>query len=152
MTVCAFALLGAIAVYVFALWQPERQLRLHQRNLLRAVEKRNWDRFASFIAPDYSDRWQHDREFVVRESREVFRQFLFLTVRHEVHDAYAHGGIGNLSVSIKLNGSGGPLAEFVSERVNHLGAPFTFRWRHRGWKPWEWELVEVNHPDLELPE
>ena len=141
-----------MAIYIFALWQPERQLRLHQRNLLRAVEKGNWERFASFIASDYSDRWQHDKEFVLRESREVFRQFLFLTVRHEVRDVDAQGETGTLSVSIELLGTGGPLAEFARERVNRLGAPFTFRWRHRGWKPWEWELVEVNHPELELSE
>jgi hypothetical protein len=151
-TVFALALLGATAIYAFALWQPERQLRLHQVDLLKAVEKRNWERFARFVADDYSDRWQHDKEFVLRESREIFRQFLFLKLRHEIRDVQTLADSGILTVSIELEGSGGPLAEFAKERVNNLGAPFTFRWKHRGWKPWEWQLVEVNQPELDLSE
>lgn len=150
--VYAVVLLGIVAIYTAALWQPARQVQLHQANLLRAVEKRNWERFASFMADDYSDRWGHDKEFVVRESREVFRQFLFLTVRQEVRATTILDQKGTVVARIELTGSGGPLANVVRERVNALSEPFTFRWRQRSWKPWDWQLVQVDQPELNLSE
>lgn len=150
--VYAVVLLGIVAIYTAALWQPARQVQLHQANLLRAVEKRNWERFASFMADDYSDRWGHDKEFVVRESREVFRQFLFLTVRQEVRATTILDQKGTVVARIELTGSGGPLANVVRERVNALSEPFTFRWRQRSWKPWDWQLVQVDQPELDLSE
>jgi hypothetical protein len=150
--VYAVVLLGIVAIYIAALWQPARQVQLHQTNLLRAVEKRNWERFASFMADDYSDRWGHDKEFVLRESREVFRQFLFLTVRQEVRAMQIGDQRGTVLARIELTGSGGPLASVATERVNALSKPFTFRWRQRSWKPWDWQLVDVDQPELELSE
>lgn len=150
--VYAVVLLGIVAIYIAALWQPARQVQLHQTNLLRAVEKRNWERFASFMADDYSDRWGHDKEFVLRESREVFRQFLFLTVRQEVRAMQIGDQRGTVVARIELAGSGGPLATVARERVNALSEPFTFRWRQRSWKPWDWQLVDVDQPELELSE
>jgi hypothetical protein len=29
--------------------------------------------------------------------------------------------------------------------------PFELRWRHESWKPWDWKLVEVHNPELEVP-
>ena len=150
--VYAVVLLGIAAIYAAALWQPARQLQLHQANLLRAVEKRNWERFARFIADDYSDRWGHDKEFVLRESREVFRQFLFLTVHHEVRAMQILDQKGTVVARIELAGSGGPLADLARGRVNALSEPFTFRWRQRSWKPWDWQLVEVDQPELDISE
>ncbi len=150
--VYAVVVLAIVAAYIAALWQPARQLRLHQANLLRAVEKRNWDRFARFVADDYSDRWGHDKEFVLRESREVFRQFLFLGVRHEICAVQKLEENGTVVVRIELTGSGGPLADMAKERVNSLAQPFAFRWRRQSWKPWDWQLVAVDQPELDLSE
>ena len=152
MIVAAAVSAGVLAIYLLALWQPERQVRLHQKNLLRSIEKRDWERFARFLADDYSDRWGHDKEFVLSESRQVFRQFLFLNVRHEVRDVEVEGDRGMIAASITLEGTGGPLAELAEAHVNQLPGAFTFRWRHVGWQPWQWVLVEVNHPALDLPE
>ena len=114
--------------------RPERQLRLHQANLLRAVEKRDWERFARFLADDYSDRWGHDKEFVLSESRAgvsavlVFEAFGTSCETSEVDDDR-----GMVAVSITLEGTGGPLAQFAKAACESaLTAPFTFRWRHVG--------------------
>jgi hypothetical protein len=151
--VYAAAALVAVAVYCVALWQPERQLRLHQAHLLRAVEKRDWERFATFLADDYSDRWGHDKAIVIERAREVFRQFLFVKVRHSITSIdRANHDAASVSAKITLQGSGGPLAQYAEERAATLRDPFVFRWVKGSWKPWDWHLREVNQPELEIPE
>lgn len=127
-------------------------MRLHQAHLLQAVEERDWDRFGRFFAAHYSDAWGHDKGFVLRESREVFRQFLLLTVQHEVQTLQVGEGRGAVSARITLEGSGSPIAQIAKRTVNGLREPFTFRWEQQSWKPWDWRLVAVAHPDLDLPE
>ncbi|HEY1583637.1 MAG TPA: hypothetical protein VGF73_11125 [Chthoniobacterales bacterium] len=39
----------------------------------------------------------------------------------------------------------------IIEWVNSLTTPFELRWRRESWKPWDWKLVEVRNPGLELP-
>lgn len=49
---------------------------------------------------------------------------------------------------LKISGNGGPVAQIVMERVNTLRGPFTFAWRKASWRPWDWQLTSVDHPDL----
>ena len=126
---------------------------MHQANLLRAVEKRDWDRFATFFADDYSDRWGHDKTIVRDRTRDVFRQFLFVKVRHTIMAIDLTAGTSaSVAARISVEGSGGPLAQFAQERVATLSEPFIFRWVKRSWKPWDWELREVDQRELEIPE
>jgi hypothetical protein len=39
----------------------------------------------------------------------------------------------------------------VKERVNSLTTPFELQWRHISGKPWDWKLVRVSNPELEIP-
>jgi hypothetical protein len=146
------AALVALLLYCLALWQPGRQLRLHQANLLRAIEKRDWERVATFFDEDYSDRWGHDKASVIERAREVFRQFLFVKIRHSIATIDYASDSASLAASVRLEGSGGPLAQFAEERVAALREPFVFRWSKRSWKPWDWKLREVNQSELEIPE
>ncbi len=139
-------------LFLATLWQPERQLRLHQRNVFRAVENREWDRVGHFFADNYLDRWGHDKEFVLRQANVVFRQFISCTVERKERDIGHSAGSGHVSMHLRIEGAGGPLAHLAMQRVNSLTEPFTFRWRKRSWQPWNWALVEVNQPELEIPE
>jgi hypothetical protein len=141
-----------VALFLGTLWQPTRQVRLHQRHLLRAIEDRNWQRAAKFMADDYSDRWGHDKEFALREAREVFRQFFAVTINQEERSLHVDSGNGMVFARLKLDGTGGPLAHMAIERINALTAPFVFRWQQRSWKPWDWQLIHADQPELELPE
>lgn len=143
------ALLG-LTLYFAWLWQPERQVERQTANFLKAVERRNWDKAQSFVADSYSDRWGHDKEFVLREAREVFRQFLSVTIQSNPAPASVAGGEGTLRTDIRIVGQGSPIAQFVVEKVNTLRGPFTFTWRHTGKAPWAWQLTAVDHPGLEL--
>lgn len=134
------------------LWQPERQARLHQQHLLRAFEERDWGDIAGFLAEDYADRWGHDKAFVLREGREVFRQFLWVAVAGEIVRAEVSGDAARMDVRVRLSGRGSPLAEVAMERVNALGEPFVFEWKRRSWKPWDWQLVRLDQAELQMEE
>lgn len=146
-------MVGFVAVIFLAvLWQPDRQVRLHQLHFLRSLEKRDWPRFATFVSEQYSDRWQHDKAFLLREPREVFRQFIVLGIEQEERSLFVAGGKGRIAAKLTITGNGGPFAELAKQRVNALAEPFTFRWVKQSWKPWDWQLVEVDQPELVFPE
>ena len=142
----------ASAIFLALLWQPARQVRLHQEHLLRAVGKRNWQAVGRFIAAEYHDRWGHDKENVLAQSAQVFGQFLWCDIQTEERMLAISDGSAALSARLTLAGTGGPLAEYARQRVNVLDAPFTFQWMRRSWKPWDWVLVEVDQPQLEIGE
>jgi len=130
-------------------WQPERQVRLHQKHFLQAVERRNWRAVERFIATDYADRWGNDKDRVLSGCQEVFRQFLFLTVEHQIEDCFVEGTSGTARTLVKISGSGGPFAQEAVTRVNALREPFAFSWERRG-RWWDWELVRVEQRELRL--
>ena len=138
------------AIFLALLWQPARQVRLHQRHLLRAVEKRNWQAVGRFIGAEYRDRWGHDKENVLGRATQVFSQFLLCHLEGEERSLALAEDTGIIAVKISLGGTGGPIAEYAKQRVNVLTEPFTFKWTHRSWKPWDWELIECDHPRLEI--
>lgn len=149
MLVTAVALVMA-GLYAAWLWQPERQVRLHTGHFFKAVEGRNWDKVRGFVAEDYSDRWGHDKENVMDDARTVFGQFLFLTIQGEPGPATVGDRSAEIRVRVRIAGQGSPIAALVMERVNTLPSPFLFAWRQRSWKPWDWELVRIDHPELEI--
>jgi hypothetical protein len=143
-------LLAALALYLLWLWQPERQVRLHTTHFLKNVERRKWETASRFIAGNYADRWGHDKEFVLRESREVFRQFLFLTIENRTLACDVLDQSATTRTVLKISGSGGPVAQLVMERVNTLREPFLFEWRRQSGAPWDWQLTRVDQPELNL--
>jgi len=138
----------ALALFLLWLWKPERQVRLHTSHFLKNVERRNWDRARDFLAPGYTDRWQHDRDTAMGDAREAFRQFLFLTVENHTDSCDMDGDHATAHTVVRISGSGGPVAQLVMERVNDLHSPFLFVWHKASWKPWDWELERVDHPEL----
>lgn len=143
----ATAALAALGIWLAWLWQPERQVRLHSETLIRSVERRNWRKVETLLADKYTDRWEHDKGFVVGALRQVFQQFIFLDIQHEIVAADAISG--RATANVKISGQGGALAQIVMTKVNALGPPFTFTWEKRSGWPWDWQLVAVDHPTLE---
>lgn len=138
----------AIALWCLWLWQPERQVRLHQDHLLDAAERRSWTRFSSFIAADYSDRWGHDKEFVVRETAEILRQFFALGIMRDYAGLDVDADRAEVQVRLKLEGNGTPLAQFAQAEVNALSEPFVFAWQKKSWRPWDWQLSRADQSQL----
>lgn len=146
-----FVALALASGWLFWWIQPERQLSRVQGRLLSMLEKRDFDSMGHLIAEDYGDRWRHDKAFVVRECRVVFGQFLTLTIERGEGSAAIEAGRGIVREKVTLRGFGGALAMFARDDVNALREPFTMTWHKRGWKPWDWELVSIEQPELVLP-
>jgi hypothetical protein len=146
------AALLALLVYFTRLWQPERQVRLHTAHLLKAVEGRSWKKVDAFVADNYSDRWSHDKGFVMSASKEVFGQFLFLSIQDQTLSCSISGSAGVTRDTIKITGSGSPLAQAVIERANGLREPFVFTWERMSWKPWDWRLTRFDQAELDIPQ
>ena len=140
-----------IGLFLFRLWQPERQIRCHTENLFHAIEYKNWEKMADFIGNDYQDQWGHDHARVIERSREVF---LYLrrvqigsssvTVRIDNHRAQWSG-------KIIIEADQNEVAALVKERVNSLTTPFELEWTRLSAKPWDWKLSRVTNASLEIP-
>jgi len=144
----------AVSVMLFSLWlwQPERQVLKHHEHFLRAAANRDWTRLAGFLDDSYADRWGHNKESVVSNSREVLSQFFGLNIADEETDCYIEGNTGTVSCKLTLHGNGTPVAEYAVSEVNRLTTPFTFQWIRRSWKPWDWKLTRVDNPQLHIPQ
>ena len=59
---------------------------------------------------------------------------------------------GYWQAKITVNGGQGEFTTLIEERVNSLPAPFELEWRRRSSKPWDWKLVSVRNPSLEIPD
>jgi hypothetical protein len=146
----ASLVLATFAWRCFWLWQPERQLLLHQASFRAAIERRDWNRVRDLMDPAYADRWGYTRDTGVQEARQYLGQFFALTVNAQlVSDQLTPEG-GTVTERWQLDGTGTELAAMVEQYANAAHAPFVFQWRRRSWKPWDWTLVRVDNAELNL--
>lgn len=145
------ALIVAVGVYLFWLWRPEHQVRLHTENLFHAIDARNWETVAGFVGEDYHDQWDDDRARLLERMREGFRWVpgsritaANSFVRVETSQAI---WIGKVVVYSSDEG----VMEVLDERVNKLPVPFEFDWRRVSGKPWDWKLVRVSNRSFQIP-
>ena len=142
----------ALGIYLIWLWVPEHQIQRHTENLFRAIEHKDWARMAEFISSDYHDQWSHDQAQVLERSREVFHFLRDLRIntsrviiRIDGRNAYWKG-------KIDISAEQGEFSGLMKERVNSLTSSFTLEWHRLSAKPWDWKLVRVSNPELEIPE
>jgi hypothetical protein len=147
-----FAAVAVLAALIWMLWrwQPDRQVLRHTERFVTAVEDKDWKEAAALMADDYSDRWGLDKTEIVQRCREVFAQFIILDIEMRDPVASEAEGRGTASARLLLRGRGGPLGEMAVQRAAALREPFTFEWRQNSWKPWDWVLVRVDQPELEV--
>ncbi len=146
---------GAIVALVFGLWlaqlwRAENQVRLHSEHFLRQIEKRNVAAAGDFLAQDYHDDWGQDRALLLSRLRLVLQSFSSLTITATGPQVTLHSSAATWSAPIQLEGAGGEFAPQIIGRVNSLTKSFELHWRHESWHPWDWKLVEVSNPALEL--
>ena len=141
-----------VVVFLFSLWQPEKQIRRHQRQLESAIEDADWAEFRELLSDRYSDRWGHDKEFVISRAREVFRPFT-MSIKGEIQSLAVEEGRGEVRTRLQIDPKiGDPRFSFgVIRRANSLAEPWVFRWEKQSWKPWDWQLLYVDQPEIEIP-
>ena len=140
-----------VGLYLFQLWQPDRQVHLHSVHLAAALEQKDWSDVSEFLARDYADQWGHDRETVLMKLQQVLHYARNLRIDAQQTITSAANGEGRWIARIRIEADDNEVAAFIKERVNVLEEPFELNWRRQSWKPWDWQLVRVNNPALELP-
>ncbi len=138
-------------LFLIWLWQPQRQVNRHTENLLRNLEKKNWAAVGAFIGSDYKDRWGDDRSLVLARTQEVFRYMRRVKIQLVDPTVEIDGHRGILRARIVMDGaSADDATALVKQRVNALSKPFELTWRRMSSKPWDWRLVYVTNPELEI--
>lgn len=138
-----------VGLYLVRLWQPERQVQLHSAHLLSQIEQNDWSAVEEFIAPDYQDRWGNDYALLLERLRRVFRALSKPRLEAAAPSVRTADGQGYWTAKITLTG-GGEFAGVIERRVNSLEAPFELEWRRGATWPWDWKLVSVRNPELEV--
>lgn len=152
LAVAVILALVAGSVFLLCLWQPERQVLLHQKHLIGAVEDRNWRKVARFMSADYRDRWGFTRETGPAAAGEVFRHFFSLGLRAESAGVAVNKAEATIFNRLTVEGSGTMIAQEVARRINQLRRPFRFEWRRASSWPWDWKLVTIDQQELAIPE
>lgn len=146
---------GSLAVIAVAVllwrWQPERQVNHHAVSLLHTIERRDWAGMAELIDAGYHDQWGDDRSILLERLRKVFRntrgaRFIVVDSAVKIQERNA-----TWTAKIVLEGENDEFLEAVKERVNSLSVPFELEWRRASAKPWDWTLIRVSNPQLEIP-
>jgi hypothetical protein len=140
-----------LGIYLARLWQPQRQIELHSAHLLTQIEKHNWKAVGEFVGSDYRDQWGNDRTLLLERLRDVFRFLPNARIESKLVSVQTRNGRGSWTVKITLKSSG-EFADSIQNRVNSLESPFEFEWKHGATWPWDWKLVAVRNPGLEIPE
>lgn len=138
-----------VGIYLFQLWQPERQVELHTTHLISAIQGKKWTRAGEFISKDYEDRWGYDRALLLESLRSVVGSMANVRINAAEPSLRAGNGQGYWTAKITITGTG-EFAGLIEARVNSLEAPFELEWRRGGTWPWDWQLVSVRNPSLEI--
>lgn len=138
-----------VGLFLFRLWQPERQIDLHSTHLLAQLEKKNWKAVGEFIGSDYHDRWGNDRPLLLERLREIFRAIPQARIEPSGPIVRTGDGRGEWIAKITIKGTG-EFADLIESRINALDSPFEFEWQQGATWPWDWKLVSVRNPALEI--
>jgi hypothetical protein len=140
-----------VGVYLIWLWQPERQVRRQTENFFRAIERKNWDTTADFVAADYQDQWGDDRVRVLERLREGFRYVRGPRIIVSNPSVQVESPRAVWSGKITLYSSDDDMMEVLDQRVNSLPSRFELEWHHLSGKPWDWKLTRASNPAFEIP-
>jgi hypothetical protein len=105
-----------------------------------------------FVDVEYKDRWGNDRSLALNRIRRVFGVLPNAQIDSSNVQVRAESRQGYWQATITVKGSASEFTALIEERVNSLTAPFELEWRRGSGKPWDWKLVCVRNPSLEIPE
>jgi hypothetical protein len=151
------AIIGVLTVtlctglYLFWLWRPEHQARLHTDHFFHAIDSRNWDKVAEFVGEDYRDQWDQDRTRLVERLREGFRWIRGSAITAPNPSVQVETGRVIWFGKINVYSSDEGVLQLLDERVNGLPSPFQLEWHQLSGKPWDWKLVRVTNPTFQIP-
>lgn len=138
---------------VFALpWlSPARGVERSFDHLLEAIEDNDAAKLERLFGVDYAPSLGHDRAGTLRLVTEIRSQFATCSVRREQSEFILDPSKQSATTRalIRLRGQGGPIARALVEASAATSSPAVFNWRRNSWKPWDWRLVSIEHPEAE---
>jgi hypothetical protein len=140
-----------VGLFLLWLWRPERQVKRHTENFLRAIEHKDWTGTGGFIASDYHDQWGNDRGRVLERMHDGFRYVRSLSITAFNVSVRVENRRAQWLGRIWIDGNQSEVMELLKEQVNSLPTPFELEWQRRSGKPWDWKLVGVSNSALEIP-
>jgi hypothetical protein len=152
LTVVVAAQMIVLGGWLIWRWQPDRAALSRFEALCEATADRKPRKMEKLIAADYADRWGMDRATALREARQILGQFFALTLE-PVDTVVEPGPSPNeriIRARIRLGGTGTGIAELAKAEVNRLESPWVFTWRRTDWRPWNWQLVRLENPGIDL--
>lgn len=139
-------LMGTGWIVRFLFFQsPEEQLQRAQTKLLTAVEHRDWKTIRALIADEYMDDFGLDRDTALKTAQDLLSGYFSLTLKTETTYLRGTNQIGMAKLKIKIEGTGTPVTQMVTDRVNATKEPWVFHWLKKGRWPWNWKLVQVQN-------
>ena len=141
----------AVGLYCAWLWNAERQVRRHTENLFHKIEQKNWSGVNDLIADDYRDQWNDDRALVLERMRLVLSYSRRFRINAADVECKIDNGVGVWRGKISIESDDAELLAAIKAHLNSLTAPFELQWRHLSGKPWDWKLIRVSNPELEIP-
>lgn len=140
-----------LSVYLFQLWAPEQQVRLHSAHLMAALEAQDWSGVQEFLDQSYEDQWGHDRALLLARLKQILPYARHLRIVAREIIVHTANGAGEWRARITVEADPNEVSALIIERINPLTEPFVLQWRQVSQKPWDWKLVRVANPALELP-
>lgn len=146
--------LGALAVLAALLiglpwFSPGRGVERSFDHLLGAIADKDTPALERLFGPDYAPSLGHDRAATLRLAAEIRGQFATCSLRREQSELILDPSRQSATTRalIRFRGQGSPVARAVVEASAATTTPVVFRWRRNSWKPWDWRLVGIEHPD-----
>lgn len=146
-----FSVALLLVMFLLWLWQPERQVRRHTENLFCSMEQKNWRWMAELVSNDYHDQWGHDRELMLERVRFAFSFLRAVKIEHSSAAVRIDNSRGKWTGKITIGAAESAFAGLIQDRVNSVATPFELEWHHISAMPWDWKLVRVANPGLEIP-
>ena len=131
---------------------PEEQVRAAQANLIEAVEDRDWKKLERLMAPNYTDAFGHNRDTAILDGRKYLSGFFTLILKTEQTTLKATKGQGMVTTMIRLEGNGVGYSHMIVGYVNLFTEPWTFHWSNPGRWPWNWQVNQIHHNQLVIPQ
>ncbi len=138
-----------LGIYLFFLWQPRRQIYLHNEHFLHAIEQKSWSKVRDFMDKGYQNQWGQGRELVLSRLREVLRALRNFRINRQEQSIDVAQRAGEWRGRITVDSDIDEVSTMFKERVNALEKPFELRWQQQSGKPWDWKLVRVMNAGFE---
>jgi len=137
-----------IQTAVYFLRSPESQVLAAQRDLIEAVEERDWDEVKEFLEENYTDAYSHTRETAISDGKKYLGGFYTLTLKTGETTARAVKGQGMVSMTIRLEGNGAGYSQLVLGHVNQITEPWIFHWSNPTPWPWNWQVNMIHNDQM----